>query len=88
MWKDAQGKDLPEIDKEVIALVGVKDPTANDCFYAYKVVFAHRPDPREHKVRSLTTNEISTYAPKCYDTGGWNQPDVIYWLDLPLPELE
>lgn len=35
-WKPADGDDLPEIDREVIALV--------EEFGHYKVVFAHRPN--------------------------------------------
>ena len=41
VWKPADGKQLPPIDKEVVALVGTNDPTHFLC----KVAFAHRVDP-------------------------------------------
>lgn len=74
LWKDAQGDDLPEIDREVIA------------FQGRKVVIAHRPNHKGWDGKSLSTGEISHYTPKTYDKGGWNMPDVKYWLDAPLPE--
>lgn len=64
-WKDAQGKDLPEIDREVIALEQHKSGYM-------KVVYAHRPNPNGYE--------------KIYDKGGWNIPNLKYWLDYPLPE--
>jgi hypothetical protein len=77
-WKDAQGEDLPDIDKEVVALVTHYDD--------YKVVFAHRPDPEGWNGRNIDTGEITHYQPKLYDKGGWNMPDVKWWLDLELPK--
>ncbi len=74
LWKDAQGDDLPEIDKEVIALQG------------RKVVFAHRPNPNGWDGKSLSTGEVEHYTPKTYDKSGWNMEGVTYWLDAPLPE--
>ena len=65
IWKDAQGDDLPEIDREVIALE--EWPSGS-----LKVVYAHRPDPKGDA--------------KIYDRGGWNIPNLKYWLDYPLPE--
>ena len=70
LWKDAQGEDLPEIDREVIALVKM--------YGCYKVVYAHRPN----------VNELDTYQPMPFDKGGWNMPDIAYWLDLDLPIKE
>lgn len=76
-WKDAQGDDLPEIDREVIALL-------NDG----KVVFAHRPYKGKYIGKNLTTGNIETFENKTYDEGGWNIPDVKYWLDVDLPKME
>ena len=81
LWKDAQGDDLPEIDRDVVALVGLED---ND----YKVVFAHRVNTAGYNGKSLITGETIRYVPKGYDKGGWNQPNLRFWLDLPLPVKE
>ena len=81
LWKDAQGDDIPEIDREVIALVGLED---ND----YKVVFAHRVNTAGYNGKSLITGETIRYVPKGYDKGCWNQPNLRFWLDLPLPVKE
>ena len=75
-WKPADGDDLPEIDREVIALA-----EENGC---YKVVFAHRP-PEYWDGRNAITNKITRNHIKRYDKGGWNQPNVKWWLDLILP---
>ena len=50
LWKDAQGDDLPDIDREVIVL--------------------------------LDNGKVVTY-----DKGGWNIPNVAFWLDLDIPKL-
>ena len=86
LWKPADGDDLPEYEREVIALEGIIDPTANDCFCGYKVVFAHRPTPEGYDGKSIATGEVEHYTPKTYDKGGWNIPDVKYWLDVELPK--
>ena len=85
LWKDTQGDELPEIDREVVALVGI--PTFNNPieYAGYKVVFAHRPNPEGYEAKSLASEESFHYVPKCYDKGGWNQPNVRFWLDLRLP---
>lgn len=83
LWKDAQGDDLPEINREVIALVQDWDDAG-----IYTVVFAHRPDPKGWDGKSLSTGEVSHYEPKTYNKGGWNLPEVKYWLDLDLPFKE
>ena len=76
LWKPANGDDLPEIDREVIALLDNG-----------KAVFAHRP-PKHWDGKSLLTGEITTYTPKRYDKGDWNQPNVKWWLDLDLPKMK
>lgn len=76
LWKPANGDDMPEIDREVIALL--EDG---------KVVFAHRP-PEYWDGKNIITNEVTRYEPKRYDKGGWNQPNVKWWLDLELPKME
>ncbi len=80
LWKDAQGDDLPAIDREVIALI---DYAGNGY---YKVVFAHRPDPERKVSTSLLTGKKSYIQAKTYDKGGWNQPHVKFWMDVELPE--
>lgn len=77
LWKDAQGDELPEIDREVIALVG-KSPY-------FKVVCAHRPDPERKVFISIVTGKKGHFQPKIYDKGGWNIPNIKYYLDLDLP---
>lgn len=78
LWHDAQGNVLPEIDREVIVLCG-------DSHGGYKVCFGHRP------VESYTIinhNEMEKYYPERYGKGGWNIPDVRWWLDCNLPNME
>lgn len=84
LWKDAQGDNLPEIDREVIVLVKTL-PEHEDSLL--KVSFAHRP-PKYWMGKSISTGEITRYEPKRYDKGGWNQPNVVYWLDIELPKEE
>ena len=73
-WHDAQGDDLPPIDKEVIVLLDNG-----------KVCFAHRP--KEYwDGKNIATGEVTRYYPKRYDKGGWNIPDVKWWCDIDLPE--
>jgi len=77
LWHHADGDDLPEIDREVIVLL------SNN-----KVCYAHRPNPNGWDGRSILTGEVDHYTPKTYDKGGWNIPDVKWWLDLDLPNME
>lgn len=76
LWKPADGDDLPIIDREVIALLDNG-----------KVVFAHRP-PEFWDGKDIVTGKVTRNYPKTYDKGGWNIPDVKYWLDVDLPKLE
>ena len=78
LWKPADGDDLPEIDREVIALVEENEH--------YKVVFAHRP-PEYWDGKNILTGKVTRYKPKRYDKGGWNLPDVKWWLDCDVNEL-
>lgn len=80
LWKDAQGDDLPEIDREVIALIDYAGKGY------YKVVFAHRPNPERKVSTSLLTGKKSYIQVKTYDKGGWNMEGVTYWLDVELPD--
>lgn len=73
-WKDAQGDDLPEIDREVVALLDNG-----------KVVFAHRP-PEYWDGKNIVTGKVTRNYPKTYDKGGWNIPNIKYWLDVELPK--
>lgn len=75
LWKPAQGDDnLPIYDREVIALQRMASESL-------KVVFAHRPNPEGYVV----VDGEKLYA-KTYDDGGWNLPDIEYWLDVELPK--
>lgn len=74
LWKDAQGDELPEYDKPVIVLV----PNMGKTFNKFLVGLAIRPNPKP--------TERNGY-PVVYK-GGWDIPDVKYWLDAPLPEVE
>ena len=74
LWKAADGDDLPEIDREVIAILNNG-----------KVVFAHRP-PEYWDGKDIITGKVTRNYPKTYDKGGWNIPNVKYWLDIELPK--
>lgn len=81
IWKDAQGDDLPEYDREVIAILDYD-------FGHYKVVYAHRPNPNGWNGTNIDTGENEHFEPEIYDKGGWNQPHILYWLDTRLPYEE
>lgn len=80
-WKDAQGKDLPDIDRDVIALVQDQDDA-----WITKVVFAHRP-PNHWDGKNIDTGEVTRYTPNKYGKGGWNIPNVVLWLDVKIPDM-
>ena len=82
LWHHADGDDLPEIDREVIALIQDGDDA-----WITKAVFAHRP-PKHWDGKNILTGEVTRYTPKTYGKGGWNIPDVKWWLDLELPKME
>jgi hypothetical protein len=73
LWKPADGDDLPEIDREVIAILDNG-----------KVVFAHRP-PEYWDGKDIVTGKVTRNYPKTYGKGGWNIPNIKWWLDLKLP---
>ena len=75
LWKDAQGDDLPEIDREVIAILDYG-----------RVVFAHRPNPNGWDAKSIITGKVEHYTPEIYGKCGWNIPNVKWWLDVNLPK--
>lgn len=72
--KPADGDTLPEINREVIALLDNG-----------KVVFAHRP-PKYWDGKDIVTGKVTRNYPKTYDKGGWNIPNVKWWLDVNLPK--
>lgn len=83
LWKSSDGEDLPEIDREVVILYQ-RYPLEN-C--EYSVGFGHRP--KEYwDGKNVDTGEITRYYPKRYDKGGWNGPNIKWWLDLNLPKTE
>ena len=82
LWKPADGDDLPDIDREVIVLYQPYPCEGNE----YAVSFAHRP--KEYwEGRNIKTDEVTRYYPKRYDKGGWNSPDVKFWLDCNIEKL-
>ena len=81
-WKDAQGDDLPDIDREVIVLARAV-PKDNS---SLRVCFGHRPDPRGWDGKDILTGKKRHHDVQTYDKGGWNMPDIVYWLDLNLPK--
>lgn len=75
-WKIADSDDLPEIDREVIALT-----------MEGKIVFAHRPKA-SWTGKNIITGKVETFYPKRYGKGGWNMPDILFWLDINLPDID
>lgn len=76
-WYDAQGNYLPEIDREVIVLDRMG-----------RVSFGHRPVESYTGISLTNHSEMEEYYPERYDKGGWNIPDVKWWLDVKLPMEE
>jgi len=74
-WHDAQGDDLPPIDREVIVLLK-----------SGAVCFAHRPSKKGYLGKSMVTGNIETFYPQTYDKGGWNTPNIKWWCDISLPK--
>ena len=89
-WKDAQGDDLPEIDREVVVLIkyNAQRNIHDEEYPTYRVGFGHRPNPNGWDGKNIETNEVTHYTPKLYDKGGWNAPNIVYWLDARLPYEE
>lgn len=82
LWKPANGDDLPEIDREVVVFTqNFPDDAEIMC-----VAIAHRPNPDGWDGKSLSTGKVEHYTPKTYGKGGWNIPDVKFWLDCLIPE--
>ena len=75
MWKDAQGDDLPDYDREVVVLVQ-HVPEYHD---SLRVSFGHRPDPKGYVVVNGEKLYARTFGK------GWSLPNVRYWLDARLP---
>lgn len=82
LWKSAYGDDLPEYEREVIVFTQNFPDDAG----IMKVAIAHRPDPKGWDGKSITTGKVEHYTPKTYGNGGWNIPDVIFWLDCAMPK--
>jgi len=81
-WKSAEGSDLPIFDREVIVLTQTYPLEGNE----YAVSFAHRPNPDGWDGKSIATGKVEHYTPKTYGKGGWNIPNIMYWLDVELPK--
>lgn len=81
IWKPADGNDLPEYDREVIAILDYD-------FGHYKVVYAHRPNHNGWNGTNIDTGEEEHFEPATYGKGGWNQPHILYWLDAKMPYEE
>jgi hypothetical protein len=52
-----------------------------------RVAFGHRP-VEKFKARPIGHGRTEEYEVKTYDKGGWNIPDVKWWLDCSLPNME
>lgn len=81
-WIDAQGDDLPEYEREVVVFTQNFPDDAG----IMSVAIAHRPNPDGWDGKSIATGEVEHYTPETYDKGGWNIPNVKYWLDVELPK--
>lgn len=84
LWHPADGDYLPEYEREVVVFIQNFPDDAG----IMKVAIAHRPNPDGWDGRNILTGEVDHYTPKIYDKGGWNIPDVKWWLDLNLPMEE
>lgn len=73
-WHDAQGDDLPPIDKEVIVL-------RNNG----QIAFGHRPNP-DGEVWKHPDGTLEHVHFKTYGKGGWNIPNAKWWCDINLPK--
>ena len=73
-WHDAQGDDLPDIDREVIVL-------RNNG----QIAFGHRPNP-DGEVWKHSDGTLEHVHFKTYDKGGWNTPNIKWWCDIDLPK--
>lgn len=82
LWKPADGEDLPELERDVIVLTQPYPLEGSE----YAVSFGHRPNPDGWDRKSITTGETKHYTPETYDKGGWNIPNVKYWLDCLMPK--
>lgn len=76
LWKDAQGNELPDYDREVVVLI----QDYPDDEEHLRVAFGHRPNSNGY----VTIDGEKIY-PMTYDKGGWNGKNVRYWLDVKLP---
>ena len=87
LWKSAEGPDLPIFDREVIVLIKYSTQrNIHDKEYStYRVGFAHRP-PEYWDGKNIITGKVTRNYPKTYDKGGWNIPNVKYWLDCSMPK--
>ena len=82
LWKPADGDDLPEYEREVVVFTQNFPDDAG----IMSVAIGHRPNPDGWDGKSLSTGKVEHYTPKTYDKGGWNIPDIVYWLDVKLPK--
>jgi len=74
LWKSADGNDLPEKDREVIVLC--EDG---------RVTFGHRPFEK-FITWPIGYGRTEEHEIETYGKGGWNIPNVKYWLDVELPK--
>ena len=79
LWHKANDpNDLPEIDREVIALQGMEGG-------GHRIVFAHRP-VESYIGKDIFTGKKTKRFPKRYGKGQWNMENVEWWLDVDLPK--
>jgi len=82
IWRPADGVDLPEYEREVVVFTQNFPDDAG----IMSVAIGHRPNPYGWDGKSLSTGKVEHYTPKTYGKGGWNIPDIVYWLDIELPK--
>lgn len=79
LWKDAQGDELPDYDREVVVLI----QDYPDDEEHLRVAYGHRPNPNGY-----VTKDGERLYPMTYGKGGWNGKNVRYWLDVKLPNQD
>jgi hypothetical protein len=84
LWKPAYGENLPKFEQEVIVLTQPYPLEGSE----FAVSFAHRSDSKGWNGKSLVTGKVEHYTPKTYGRGGWNIPNVKWWLGCSLPNME
>ncbi len=76
MWWKIADDELPKINREVIVLTS--DGT---------LAYAHRPQ-ESFKGRTIASGIDEIITPTRYGRGQWNIPNVLFWLDIEIPDIK